>query len=300
MRISLRQLEVFDAVCRLGSVTAAAQAVNLSQSAASQALAELELALDGALFARIGRRLLLNERGEHLRAQAAELLERASTIEATLRGTTVVAPTLRIAASRTVGGYLLPERLAAYLQAQPDARIELAVMNTEAVVDEVASLRAVAGFVEGSVHRADVVAHRWSDDAMIVVAAPSHPLVAQRPTVKRFAASRWIMRERGSGTREMFEHAAQLAGFVPDVALELGAPQAVVRAVAAGAGLGCMSRLVVGDALRRGDLVELPAPFLDLRRPLMVVLRRGAYVGAGLRALLDALAPGVVPARLRR
>ena len=85
MRLTLRQLEVFSAICRSGGVTAAADAIGLSQSAASQALAELESALEGPLFDRAGRKLLLNERGHALLPRASELLERAADIEGTLR-----------------------------------------------------------------------------------------------------------------------------------------------------------------------------------------------------------------------
>lgn len=295
MRLSLRQLEVFDAVCRLGSVTAAARAVKLSQSAASQALAELEAALDGALFDRVGRRLQLNERGEQLRAHAAELLERASLAEAQLRGRAAVPPPrLRLAASLTIGTYLLPPLLGEQLRRVPDARVELQIRNTMQVIEEVAAFRADAGFVEGLVRHPELRALHWRDDEMVIVAGRDHPLARGRVTVHRLAGARWIAREPHSGGREIFERAAHAAGFTPEVVLELGHPQAVLRAVATGAGIGCLSRLVVDEAVARGELAVLRTPFLELKRPLRVVLHRRKFVGAGLRAMLEALAPGVL------
>ncbi|NKF22808.1 LysR substrate-binding domain-containing protein [Solimonas marina] len=295
MRLSLRQLEVFDAICRLGSVTAAAQDVSLSQSAASQALAELEAALDGALFDRIGRRLQINERGEQLRPYAAELLERAEIAEASLRGRHAMPPPrVRLAASLTIGAYLLPELLGAHLLREPEARVELQIHNTLQVIDEVAAFRADAGFVEGLIRHPDLLTHRWRDDEMLIVVAPDHPLARRRLTVAHLAAARWITREAGSGGREIFGRAAHAAGFTPRIALELGHPQAVLRAAATGAGVACLSQFVVADAVARGELVALKTPFLDLHRTLWLVRHRNKFIGPGLRTMLDVLAPGVL------
>lgn len=295
MRISLRQLEVFDAICRLGGVTVAADAIGLSQSAASQALAELESALDGALFDRIGRRLQLNDRGRQLRAQAAELLDRAAAIESGLRGrSTPEHVRLQLAASLTVGGYLLPPLLGAQLKQHPEIRVYLEVLNTRLVVDAVVAFRVDAGFVEGSVSHPDLTVHHWSEDRLAVIAARDDPLAQGRVDIRGLAAARWIVREPGSGTHEVFVRAAQAAGFTPTIALELGHPEAVVRATAAGAGLGCVPRVVAEPAVARRELVILHTPFLDLRRPLSLVLHRNKFVGGALRMVLDALAPGAL------
>src|ERR1700752_3443527 len=135
MRLSLRQLQVFAAICRSGGGTAAAEAMGLSQSAASQALAELESALEGPLFDRAGRRLLLNERGRALLPRAIELLERAGEIETTLRRHGASGETLvQLAASHTVGSYLLPPLIGAWLARQSHTRVALQVENTESVI----------------------------------------------------------------------------------------------------------------------------------------------------------------------
>lgn len=294
MRLSLRQLEVFDAICRLGSVTAAAQAVSLSQSAASQALAELEAGLDGPLFDRVGRRLQLNERGEQLRPHAAELLERATLAEASLRGHRASPPPrVHLAASLTIGAYLLPDLLGALLLREPGTRVELQIHNTLQVIEELVAFRSDAGFVEGLIRHPDLLTHRWRDDEMLVVASPRHALAGKRPSARRLAEAAWITREAGSGGREIFDRAAHAAGFTPRTVMELGHPQAVLRAIATGAGIGCLSRFVVADALARRELVVLPTPYLDLRRTLWLVLHRKKFVGAGLRAMLAVLAPGV-------
>ncbi|MCY7305959.1 MAG: LysR family transcriptional regulator, partial [Rhodoferax sp.] len=123
LRLNLRQLEVFAAIAREGSSRAAAERVSRSQSAASSALAELEGVLGVQLFDRMGRRLVLNENGRALLPGAIALLEQAVDLEA-LFGAEHAAP-LRVAASLTIGEYLLPELLAAWKLAHPKSRVRM-------------------------------------------------------------------------------------------------------------------------------------------------------------------------------
>lgn len=292
MRLTLRQLEVFTAVCRTGGVTAAANRIALSQSAASQALAELESALDGPLFDRAGRRLLLNERGRALLPRADELLERAAEIESALRGPRGGGePLVRLSASLTVGSYLLPPLIGAHLARERNARVELRVENTGAVIAAVAAYQVDAGFIEGPSEHPDLLVLPWRQDELRVIAPPRHPLLRKRRLDPAdLVGADWVLRERGSGTREVFDRATESRGLSIRARLELGHTEAVMRAVMAGAGLGCLSRFVVEDALRRGELVALRTPFLDLRRPLHAVLHRAKFLGPGLRAVLEACA----------
>jgi DNA-binding transcriptional LysR family regulator len=290
MRLTLRQLEVFSAICRSGGVTSAADRIGLSQSATSQALAELESALEGPLFDRAGRRLLLNERGRALLPRAIELLERAAEIETTLRQHGAAAETLvRLAASLTVGSYLLPPLIGAWLARQTHTRVELQVENTGAVIAAVAAYQADAGFIEGPCEHPELRVLPWRADELQVIAPPGHPLARRRKLTPRdLEQADWVLREHGSGTREVFDRAAESQGIAIHARLELGHTEAVMRAVMAGAGLGCLSRFVVEDAVRRGELAVLATPFLDLHRPLHAVVHKAKFLGPGLRGTLQA------------
>lgn len=290
MRMTLRQLEVFAATCRHHGVTAAATAVKLSQSAASQAVTELEAAVGGPLFERQGRRLQLNERGRQLLPMAVELLDRAAAIEAQLRrGTGEGAPQAQLAASLTTGNYLLPPLIARLLSAQPQARVGLSIANTGAVIAAVEEFRADAGFIEGACTRSDLDVRPWKEDRLLVVAAPGHALTRDRKlSAAALSGARWILREPGSGTREIFERAAAAAGITLDIALELGHTEGVRQAAMAGAGLACLSQHAVAGALARGELKALATPFLSLRRQLSLIRHRRKLMTPGLRAVLRA------------
>ncbi len=277
LRLSLRQLEVFAAIARSGSTRVAAGRVARSQSAASAALAELELGLGAELFDRVGRRLVLNENGRALLPGATALLDHAAELQGLFNAEH--AATLRVAASLTIGEYLLPDLLAKWRLSHPNSAVRLAIGNTSEVIAAVVGLEADVGFIEGPQTHPDLQVRPWLSDELIIVAAPSHPLAAARVSTAQLAEATWILREHGSGTRQasdswLIEHLGSLK-----VGFELGSTEAIKRLAAAGAGLGCLSRHAVAQALARGELVALRTRLPVARRRLALVLRRDKRLG---------------------
>ena len=199
LRLSLRQLEVFVAIARAGSTRAAAERIARSQSAASSMLADLEQSLGIVVFDRQGRRLVLNENGRSLLPKAQLLLEQAAAIELLFRGE-LSAP-LRVAASFTIGEYLLPEQVAQWTRLNPRSRVRLQIANTRDVIDAVAGFDADVGFIEGPQTHPDLVVRAWRDDELVIVAAPGHALAGRLVSERQLSLATWVLREHGSGTR---------------------------------------------------------------------------------------------------
>ncbi|MBB3225678.1 DNA-binding transcriptional LysR family regulator [Luteibacter sp. Sphag1AF] len=285
--ISPRQLEVFVAIAREGSVRAAAEQLHLSQPAASMALAELERQLGAALFAREKGRLRLNTRGRETLPLAQELIERFAELEGRAGGAmTSLAGELRIGASNTVGNYLVGDLVGPFTAAHPGVSLRLGVANTARIAEGVLEHVYDVGCVEGPVTHASLETRPWRDDSLVVCVRPDHRL-AGRQRLRRddFAGERWVLRERGSATRALSERA--LAD-LPEgtTVLELDQSEAIKQAVIAGLGIACLPAVAVVDALAAGRLVTLRTPFLDLRRTLSLVLRRSRYRGALVDAFL--------------
>jgi DNA-binding transcriptional LysR family regulator len=277
VRVTLRQLELFSAVARAGSTAAAGAEVALSQSAVSAALNELELSLGAQLFDRVSKKLVLNDVGRALHGRAVRLLDSARSIELDFSRPSQLGH-LKLAASTTVGNYLIPDLLAAYSKRFPDRRVDVQIGNSQEVVKAVSELRADAGLIEGPSRIPGLNLKHWRDDELILVAAPHHELaILQRTSRSRvriddLRAAGWILREEGSGTRDAVQ-----AVLVPHVGelrtrLVLGSSEAIKRAVGAGLGISCLSRLLVQDMLDRGTLVELATELPPMSRPLYLVL----------------------------
>jgi DNA-binding transcriptional LysR family regulator len=286
LHTTLRQIEVFAATARTGNVTQAAAALGITQSAASMALADFESQLGTRLFDRIGKRLVLNDDGRVLRAKAVDMLERAQELEG-LFGQADRAVDLRLGASSTIGNYLLPQLIGQFRALRPGSRVELEVANTEQVINALVRFEIDIGFVEGPSLNPDVDALFWREDELAICAAPGHPIAQPgAATLKALREADWILRERGSGTREVVEQLLMRQLGEIRLSMELGGTEAIKRAVESGMGISCLPRIALVGAVERGNLVTVPTPALTLTRALHIVLHKQKYRTEALASLL--------------
>jgi DNA-binding transcriptional LysR family regulator len=283
MHITLRQIEVFTEVLKSGSTTQASQVLSLSQSAVSAALADLENQLGVQLFDRVGKRLVLNEHGRLLYPRAVGLLEQAGEIEQLFREDSGA---IRLFASSTIGNYLLPGMIAAYRRDFPALPLELSVGNSQDAIQAVADFRVDIGLIEGPCHEPDIISTPWLEDELVVFAAPDSALLQQPVTLVSLAAAQWILRERGSGTREIVDY--QLLSHLPQfqLGMELGNSEAIKHAVRHGMGISCLSRRVIADLLEAGTLAEVAVPLPRLTRTLYRIHHRQKHLSNALNRFL--------------
>ncbi|CDL79789.1 DNA-binding transcriptional regulator YeiE [Xenorhabdus cabanillasii] len=284
MRITLRQLEIFAEVLKSGSTTQASQQLALSQSAVSASLTDLEGQLGVQLFDRVGKRLVTNEHGRLLYPKALALLEQAGEVEQLFK---LDLGALRLAASSTIGNYMLPEMLAKYRQDYPDTPLELNISNTEDVIKSVVEFRVDLGLIEGLCHNPELISQPWMKDELIVFASPGSPLANTNLTVDDLIKAPWILREKGSGTREVLDHLlfSQMPRF--NIAMELGNSEAIKHAVQYGMGISCLSRRVIREQVQNGTLIELTTPGLQLYRTLYLIYHRQKHMSNALQKLLS-------------
>lgn len=288
MRLTLRQLQIFASVARTGSTASAAQSVALSQSATSSAINELERLLSMRLFDRYANRLVLNENGRALLPMALAQLDGASQIERLSKEGAAWMASLRIGASTTIGNHVLPKFLASFLQhdqAQiPAGSIRVKIGNTESICDALSGFEIDLGLIEGPSHREDLIETPWQQDDLVVVGAPG--LVAggdKLCTLNELESFLWLLREPGSGTREVTD---QLLG--PHLrmfgrSIELGSSEAILGAAVEGLGVACLSRWVVKDALIAGRLMEIRSTLPSFSRQYYIVVHARKQITSSLR-----------------
>ncbi len=289
MPVSFRQLEIFERIAATGSVTRAGEELLLTQSAVSMALSQLEQQSATPLFERTGRSLLLNDSGRLLLKEAREILLAVKRIEQQLQGDTdqELVGELLVGGSTTIGNYLLPGLLGAFARRHPKTRVELQVGNTQQVVGWLEAGDLDIAFVEGPCHSRKLVSVHWRDDELVVITGPEHSWFKERTAIPEMLASAaWIMREKGSGTREIFENAMEKAGISYAISLEFGHTEAIKNGVASGLGVSCLSRVAVRRELEYGLLAEVTSPLL-LGRSLALLRRRESHCTALLAAFLE-------------
>ena len=282
MKLSLRQLEIFVAIAREQNVSRAAEHLCRSQSAASNALVELERQFDCPLFDRIGKSLRLNSSGQGLLPLAGQLLDQAREIESYLGGGSL-AP-LTVGATLTIGNYLATLVIAEYMRQHPEAPVSLQVANTQSIVERLLRFDCDLGLIEGEVSHPDLRVEPWLEDELVVFCSPAHALAAAgRADAGTLSRQAWILREPGSGTRRQFDRAIVPGLGQFNLRLELEHTEAIKRAVESNLGIGCLSRLALREAFRRGSLVEIATPDFDLRRHFYVVRHARRHESRSLR-----------------
>lgn len=274
MKYTLRQLQIFLEVARHQNISRAAHSLHMSQSAASEALLNLENTYEVKLFDRSGNKLTLNAIGQTIRREAENLLANCQNFEARLRDHKEVGH-LKVGASFTIGNHLATRYLAGYLEQYPEADVQLDIANSPDVVSKVLNYEVDVGMIEGDIQHRDLELIPWREDELVVFCAANHPL-AKKGVLgsKDIREALWILREPDSGARQTFDRA--MAGLLPqlNIYLEFKHNEAIKNAVESGLGIGCLSEIVLRRNFANGDLVPLRLPRRDMRRSFYFALPR--------------------------
>jgi DNA-binding transcriptional LysR family regulator len=270
MRVmTLEQLRVFVAVAERQHVTRAAEALNLTQSAVSAAVAALEDRHETKLFNRVGRGIELTDAGRLFLTEAKAILTRVQAAELALAEVSgLKSGTLSVQASQTIASFWLPRYLVAFRRAYPRIDVRLSIGNSAQVAAAIHAGTAELGFfVEGEVLDPALVSRPVARDQMMVVVGVDHPW-AGRKIVKaaEITDTEWVLREQGFGTRSVFEQAlTQLGVRLTDlrIAMELPSNEAVRAAVEAGMGATAISASVVAPSIEAGLLHAVPLKLPD-------------------------------------
>ncbi len=276
-----RRLQVFHAVAELKSFTRAGQRLHMTQPAVTSHIRQLEEHFNTRLFDREHNRIELTAAGRRVEEHARRILTLYAEMDGSLRELTHdMTGTLMLGASMTIAEYDLPRLLVRFKQRYPEVNVRLLVSNTDGIVQMVVENRIDLGLVEGPVHNRSLAVRRYDVDKLVVALPPRHPLAGE-PCI-RLAALRGvplILREEGSGTREVFLDHARTAGFALDdfdVVMELGSPEAIKGAVEAGLGMTVISIATLRKEIALGTLrtVDLEPP---IERPFSFVHQKQKF-----------------------
>jgi DNA-binding transcriptional LysR family regulator len=290
----LPYLETFARAAELGSFTAAARAMGLTQAAVSQRLRALEHALDVSLFRRESGRVFLTEAGQRLYPFSQQIQTLHTEARRQLTGRK---PTLRgeltLAASSIPGEHLLPGLLSAFRRRHPHIRIRATVADSSAVLTAVEHGRAHLGLVGMKTNNADLEFRKFACDALVLVVPRRHAWHRRRQVaLTDLCQQPLVLREAGSGSRWCLEQALARVGVAFSslrIALELGSNEAIKEAVLRGIGAAVLSKHAVKKELRTGVLHALKVKDLCLKRDIYVVWDHRRVLPIAARLFLDAL-----------
>jgi DNA-binding transcriptional LysR family regulator len=285
---TLRQLQIFAAIVRLGSFTKASEALFVTQPTVSMQMKKLSNAVGVPLFEPSGRQVRPTEAGRRLAEAADRVFEALGDMEdwvAEYRGLRRGRVSLAVI---TTAKYFAPELLGAFSREYPDIDISLKVTNRDRVIERIrAQEDDLYIFGQPDFDDLDVALHPFAPNPLIVVAPRDHPLAGQRRLpLSALADAPFILREPGSGTRQATVRAFAEAGLTPNVRMELGSNEAIKHAAIAGLGLAVLSLHSLSVEGAGGPLCALDVEGFPIHRQWWLVHGQGREMSPAAAALL--------------
>lgn len=286
---TFRQLEIFEAIARLGSFTRAAEELHLTQPTVSMQMKKLTDAVNVPLCEQVGKKIYLTEAGRQLAQAAREvfaILDRFEMSVAEQRGLKTGRLKLMVI---TTASYFAPRLLGEFAKRYPGIDVALSVTNRERVLASIAENLQDLYFLGQPPEELDVIAQPFMENPLVVVAPPDHPLAGQANIpLEMLAGEPWLMREAGSGTRKAVERRFAEHGIQPRVRMELGANEAIKQAILAGLGISVLSRhsLVLHPP---GQFAILDVQGFPIQRQWYAVYPAGRQLTPVTRTFLDFL-----------
>jgi DNA-binding transcriptional LysR family regulator len=262
---------MFAAVVQTGSFSRAAEALNISQPAISKGVRDFELQVGCRLLNRSPKGVVPTMEGLALSRHAETLFaaERAAEEElSALRG--LHNGSLRIGASTTIATYMIARYLGAFHRAHPGVDLHLVSANTRDIAEQMSAQDIDIGLVEGPIEERNIVAEPWRTDVMKLIVAPDHAFAAAKEAIdpKRLDDEVLILREPGSGSREVVTQALTAHSIEPLRTLEIGSTAAIKQVVAAGLGVSIVSAVSVKDQVQLGHLKIAAMQGVQIERTL--------------------------------
>jgi len=277
MKITLRQMEIFLNVVNAGHLTNVAKAMKLSQSAVSMSIKELENILGRPVFDRINKKLVLNEVGRAFFKEVSPIFKKLSDIEYEFKNSENKG-VIRVGASTTIVDYLMPTIICSYMSSYPDVKITLKEGNTKEIAEMIKEGSIDIGFVEGFISGPEIIREKIGIDELLVVTADKS--LCQAMTIDKFADKRWVLREEGSGTREVFLDYIKETVDELNIFLELGHTESIKTILMNRECLTCISKISVQSELEEGKLFQVPVKDFECKRDFLMIHHKDKYKSA--------------------
>jgi DNA-binding transcriptional LysR family regulator len=284
--INFTHLAAFFAVVEKGSVTAASEHLHVSQPALTREIRELEGRLGVSLFDRLPRGMQPTEAGRLLADYAAQIFALARIAETAVEEFAGLSRGhLALAASRTIGAYVLPAVLDEFRRLYPGVTLEVTVSNTEQIEQLLIGHEHQIGLVEGPYDQDAFDAVVLGRDELVPVACPAHGLAKKRVVGRAdLDGAELLTREAGSGTRAVVEEAYAHYGLKFLTMMSVGSTEAIKRLLRLGTAIAWMSRYTVAEEIDSGLLVQLKVRDLSIVRNLTMIWRKGRILSPSARA----------------
>lgn len=285
--MTLNHLRIFIAVAESGSMSEAARSCHLAQPTVSQSVRELEEYYSALLFERLSRRLYITEEGKKLLLHAKKVAAAYDELENEMSSGRL-RERLRVGSSVTIGMCVMPEIIERFEKLRPQCDIYSFVNNTETIESKLLSSELDVAVVEGRIRNHELLCSHLSDDFVVLFCSSKHPLANSRLiTLDELSSCKFVLREKGSGTREIFENYMIDNGMKIDVKWEVACFDSTMRAVLEEGCIGVASVRLAAFHPRSAEIRLISAAGGELDRTFSIVYHKNKYITDPLRLFLE-------------
>ncbi len=274
MKITLRQMQIFLNVVASGHLTNVAKDMKLSQSAVSMSIKELENILGRPVFDRINKKLILNEVGRAFHKEISPIYKKLADIEYEFKNSENKGM-IRVGASTTIVDYLMPSIICSYMSSYPDVKITLKEGNTKEIAEMIQDGSIDVGFVEGFVSGSDIIREKIGVDELLVITADKN--LAKTCYIDELEDKRWVLREEGSGTREVFLDYIKEKVDSLNIFFELGHTESIKSILMNRECLTCISKIAVEKEMKEGKLYQINVKNFSCKRDFLMIYHKDKY-----------------------
>lgn len=283
--MTIRHLKIFIAVVETGKMSAAANRYYISQPTVSQAIKELEDHYGVLLFERISKKLYITEAGKNLFTYAKMVVNQFDELEDNMmKG---FSEKLRIGATITVGSCIMPQLINQYEKIKPEVKTFAYVNNTKSIEEKLLKSELDIGIVEGKIKNHDLVVIPVINDYLVIVCSKNHRFSGcSNISVKDLEKEPFVMREEGSGTRELFENYISRCGANINIKWEVTCPDMMKKVVIMNNCLAAISARLVEKEAKKGLLYVIKSNEKALDRSFSLVYYKNKFVNDNMRSLM--------------
>jgi len=285
--MTLRHMLIFRTVCEVGChSTRAAAALHMTQPAVSLAIRELEEYYGVRLFERIGRRLQITDAGRHFLRYAIHISDLFADMETGLRDWDAKG-ILRIGASITIGSQFLPGYVKAFSRICPETDVRVTVEQSDRLEQKLLANELDCALIEGIAHDPSIVSEAYMEDHLSVICSVEQGWEqGQIISREEFQRQRFLLREPGSGTREVFDREIAQAGIQITPAWEAMSTTALVNAVIHGLGIAVLPYRMILPAWKRGSILTVGVQGLTFRRSFYIIHHKDKFLTPSARSFI--------------
>lgn len=286
--MTVRHIKIFLAVFDCGcNTTKAAESLHMTQPAVSLAIHELEQYYGVTLFDRMGRRLKITEAGLRFRTYASHISMLFDDMEKSMRDWDAFG-LLRVGASITIGSQFLPYYVKAYHNRYPGTEVKALIAPSEQLEKKIIDNELDFALIEGVAHSEALISEAYMEDQLAVICPASEAFRRKKQfTISEFQQQKFLLRERGSGTREVFDRVIENAGFSVSPVWEAMSTTALVNAVINGLGIAVLPRRMVVGPLERGLVIAINVEGLDFRRKFHIIYHKEKLLTSAARNFIE-------------